>query len=171
MTCGFGSWAAGDIDCQTEGDVQLRFLALGIAALIGGCVSSGPVGTEILTGSVKTGSARLVIYRTSALGLAVQPDYMVDGQRVAGSQPSGFVVCDLRPGKHEVSVANMALNVNLFGGTDKVTLNLRAGTTTFLHAQPQPGLTVGIITLSQVVESQGRSDTASLHKIEGTCPT
>jgi hypothetical protein len=48
---------------------------------------------------------------------------------------------------------------------------LKPGTTTFVHAQPQMGLTVGIITLSHVAEQQGRSDTASLHKLEAACPT
>jgi hypothetical protein len=79
------------------------------------------------------------------------------------------VVCELPPGRHEVAVGNMSFNVNVFGGSDKATLDLRPGTTTYLHAQPQPGLTVGIVTLSEVSESQGRADTASLYKIESDC--
>lgn len=144
--------------------------AFAMATLLAGCASSGPTGTEVLTGSINPATARLVIYRTSPMGFAVQPDYMINGQRIAGSQPSGFVVCDVKPGTHEVTVNNLALNVNLFGGSDKATLDLKPGTTTFLHAQPQMGLTMGIITLSQVAEQQGRADTASLHKIEGACP-
>jgi hypothetical protein len=92
-----------------------------------------------------------------------------DGQKAGASTPNGFVVCDLRPGRHEVAVGNVPLNVNFFGGSDKATLNLKAGTTTHLHAQPQPGLTVGIITLSEVSENQGRADTASPYKTESTC--
>jgi hypothetical protein len=147
------------------------WFALAATALVAaGCASSGPLGSEVLTtGSLKPDAARLVIYRTSALGLAIQPDYLVDGQKVGSSQPNGFVVCNLAPGRHEISVGNMPLNVNLFGGSDKATLDLRPGTTTYLHAQPQMGLTVGIITLSEVTAAQGTSDTASLHKIESTC--
>jgi hypothetical protein len=85
------------------------------------------------------------------------------------SQPNGFVVCHLSPGRHDVAVNNLSLNVNLFGGSDKASLDLRPGTTTYLHAQPQFGLTVGIITLSEVSESQGQTDTTSLHKLESTC--
>ncbi len=144
--------------------------AIGLAVILAGCAGSGPLGNEVLTGSINPSTARLVIYRSSAMGFAVQPDYMINGQRMAGSQPNGFVVCDLPPGMHEVAVNNMALNVNLFGGSDKASLDMKPGTTTFLHAQPQPGLTLGIVTLSQVAEQQGRTDTASLHKIEGACP-
>ena len=62
------------------------------------------------------------------------------------------------------------LNQNLFGvGTDKVTVNVRPGTTTYFHAQVQHGLTAGALTLMQVAEAQGRADIANLHKIEGSC--
>ncbi len=149
---------------------RLAAISVVAAAAVTGCASSGPTGNEVLTGSINPASARVVIYRTSALGFAVQPDYMINGQRIAGSQPSGFIVCDLKPGTHEVAVNNTSFNVNLFGGADKATLDLKPGTTTYFHAQPQPGLTIGIITLSQVAEQQGRADTASLHKIEGACP-
>jgi hypothetical protein len=149
----------------------MRALVISIltGGLLVGCAASGPLGSEVLTGSIRKDSARLVIYRTSPLGFAVQPDYLVDGQKVGISTPNGFVVCELRPGKHEVAVGNATLNVNLFGGSDKASLTLTPGTTTYLHAQPQPGLTIGIITISQVAEAQGRSDTASLHKVDSTC--
>ena len=54
---------------------------------------------------------------------------------------------------------------------DKAIVDLQPGATTYLHAQPQPGLTIGIVTLSQVLESQGRADTANLHKIDSECKT
>ena len=110
--------------------------AVAAAAALAGCASSGPTGSEVLTGSINPASARLVVYRTSALGFAVQPDYMINGQRVAGSQPSGFIVCDLKPGRHEVAVNNTSFNINLFGGSDKAMLDLKPGSTTHLHAQP-----------------------------------
>jgi hypothetical protein len=123
-----------------------------------------------LTGSIAPSTSRLVIYRTSALGLAVQPDYIVDGQSVGNSQPNGFVVCELPAGRHEVAVGNMPINIQLFGGgSPKVEVTLRPGATTYLYAQPQLGLTIGLVTLSEVTENQGRSDTAGLHKVESRC--
>jgi hypothetical protein len=141
-----------------------------MAALLTGC-ASGPTGGEALTDNVRSSAARLVIYRASAVGFAVQPDYVVDGRVIAGSQPAGFVACDLAPGHHEVAVANMPLSSNLFGhGSEKVSLDLRAGSTAYLSAEPQMGLvTPGQITLLQVTENQGRTDVASLHQTKGVC--
>ncbi len=147
----------------------LSLPAIAATLALSGCASSGPLGSEVLTGSIRQDSARLVIYRTSALGMAIQPDYLVNGQKVGISTPNGFVVCDIQPGKVDVAIANASFNVNLFGGSDKATVNVTPGTTAYFSATPQPGLTIGIITLSQVTEAQGKADTAALHKIESTC--
>ncbi|UWU85194.1 DUF2846 domain-containing protein [Bradyrhizobium yuanmingense] len=124
-----------------------------------------------MTENVKANTARLVIYRSSALGFAIQPNYAVDGNVVGGSQAAGFVACELPPGRHEVAVNNLPLSTNLFGqGSEKVSLDLRAGSTTYLSAQPQVGIiTPGAITLVQVTESQGRADVASLHQSNSSC--
>jgi hypothetical protein len=105
------------------------------------------------------------------MGFAVQPSYSVDGKVIASSQPAGFVVCELPPGPHEVAVANLPLSTNLFGhGSEKVTVDLRPGSTTYLSADPQMGIvTPGQITLIQVTENQGRSDVATLHQTTSTC--
>jgi hypothetical protein len=141
----------------------------GVCLLLAGCASGGPLGKEVLTAGIAPKKSRLVVYRTSILGFAVQPDYVVNGKAVAPSQPEGFVVCNLDPGKHEVSVGNFELNVNFGGGSDRASVTLRPGQTTYLKAEPQPGLTVGVITLSEVTESQGQADTANLHKLDGAC--
>jgi len=98
-----------------------------VAALcLAGC-ASGPMGSTALTDNVKANNARLVVYRSSALGFAIQPSYSVDGRSVGGSQAAGFVACDLPPGRHEVAVNNLPLSSNLFGqGSEKVSLDLRA---------------------------------------------
>src|ERR1700730_16277311 len=146
------------------------YLAIFVAAaFLAGC-ASGPTGGEILTGSVRSSAARLVIYRTSAMGFAVQPSYVVDGRVIAGSQPAGFVVCDLPPGRHEVAVANLPLSNNLFGrGSEKMTVDLRPGSTAYLSADPQMGIVAGQITLMQVTENQGSSDVANLHQTTSAC--
>jgi len=99
------------------------------------------------------------------------PDYVVDGKTVAGSQPNGFVVCHLPPGRHEVSVSNLPFSNNFFGdGAESMTINLRPGIETYIAASPQMGVfTPGKITLKEVSETQGRADTASLHQIGATC--
>jgi hypothetical protein len=137
--------------------------------LLSGCATGGPTGNEVLAGNLSPKKSRLVIYRTSPLGLAVQPQYSIDGKAVGSSTPEGFVVCHFNPGAHQVAVSNFELNVNLGGGADKVSVTLRPGQTTYLKAEPQLGLTIGVITLSEVTENQGKADTASLHKLESSC--
>jgi hypothetical protein len=136
-----------------------------------GCAYGGPTGSEVLTASAKSNAARLVIYRSASMGLAVQPYYLDDGKPMAVSQPGGFVLCDLPPGHHEVAVDNMPISNNFFGsGSEKVTVDIHAGTTTYLSASPQMGVfTPGQITLVMVTEGQARSDIASLHQSNNSC--
>jgi hypothetical protein len=138
--------------------------------LLAGCATTGPLGSEFLNASAKSNMARVVIYRISALGVAIQPDYLIDGKAVAASAPGGFVACDLQPGRHEIAVGNLAISNNLFGGgSEKMSLDLRAGSMTYLSASPQMGLVAGQITLTNVTEVQGRADIASLHQMQGSC--
>lgn len=142
---------------------------IAFAALLSGCATSGPMGRDVLSAQMAPQKSRVVIYRSSAMGFAVQPDYALNGKAVAASQPNGFVVCNVEPGTHELSVGNIELNVNFGGGSDKARVNLRPGQTAYFKAEPQMGLTIGVITLSEVTENQGRADTASLHKLESAC--
>ena len=110
------------------------------------------------------------MYRISPIGLAIQPDYTIDGKAVAASQPSGFIVCDVSPGEHTVAVANIAGDQSIFNaGSEKAEVSVAPGQTAYFLAQPQMGLVVGYLTVAQVSETQGRKDTASLSKIEGRC--
>ena len=161
--------------CVCLGGVRMRrssvgvFLIAVIGSAVAGC-ATGPVGTEVLARGPKPGMARLVIYRDTASGLIVQPDYAVDGRKVGSSQPASFIVCELRPGQHSVSVGNFPLSVSIGPGTDTVTARLSPGTTTYLHAQPRLGImTPGTTGLTQVAESQGRAATASLSRSESSC--
>jgi hypothetical protein len=88
------------------------------------------MGSEVLARGLKPGMARLVIYRDAVSGLIVQPDYAIDGRKVGSSQPASFIVCELRPGQHTVSVGNFPLSVSIGPGTDTVTVRLRPGATT-----------------------------------------
>jgi len=63
------------------------------------------------------------------------------------------------------------LSSNLFGhGSERVSVDLRSGSTAYLSAEPQRGIvTPGQITLIQMTENQGRADVASLHQTKGAC--
>lgn len=146
-------------------------IAIGLASLLMGCASGGPSGREVLTGSIAPSQSRLVMYRPSPLGFAIQPPYTINGKTIAASQPGGFVVCHLPPGKHTVRVANIAGDANLtFSGSETAVVTLQPGRTTYLRAEPRLGVVIGAITITQVTEGQGQTDTAELSKIQGTCP-
>jgi hypothetical protein len=148
-----------------------RQLAIGVATLIlAGCASGGPSGKDVLTASVAPQKARIVLYRTTVLGFAVQPQYLVNGMPVAPAQPSGFFVCDLAPGTHSIAADNPSFNVNFGGGSDKVQVGINPGETKFVRADIQMGLTVGVVTLTEVTAATGRAETQTLSQQAGGCP-
>ena len=134
-----------------------KFCAAAIClTLLAGCATSGPTGSEILTGAIPTKSARLVIYRSSALGVAIQPDYVVDGKTVASSQPNGFVLCHLPPGRHEVSISNLPFSNNFFGdGAESMTIHLQRGIGTYIAATPNGRIHAGKSRLRKYLKPKG----------------
>lgn len=148
---------------------KLVLLSMITVSLVG-CASGGPTGKEVLTGSIAPSKARIVMYRTSPLGLALQPDYTINGKAIAAAKPSGFIVCNVNPGTHNLSVANAGGDQTFYdAGTQNAKVTVNAGETAYLLAEPKLGLVVGFLTLTQVGKTQGIQDTASLSKIEGQC--
>jgi hypothetical protein len=143
-------------------------MVLVAATMLTAC-AAGPTGSEMLKAGLKPGSARLVIYRNNLVGLLIQPDYVVDGRKAGTAQPGAFVMCDLSPGKHSVSVSNIPIALPLSNAPDAITVTLRAGSTTYLRGDPQMGIVAGTITLTHVADAQGRADVASLTRIETDC--
>lgn len=144
-------------------------MAVAMACALAGCASGGPSGREVLTSSITPNMARVVIYRPSVVGFAVQPNYLVDGKAVAASAPQGFIVCNMAPGAHQLAVDNTQFNVSFGSGSDQAKLDLKPGETAYYKAEIQMGLTVGHVTLTQVTEAQGKADTAELSKITASC--
>ena len=141
------------------------------AFLLAACASGGPSGKHVLSASISPSKARIVMYRLSPIGFAIQPDYTINGKAIAPSQPSGFIVCEVKPGTHSVAVANVAGDQSIFSaGSERAQVRVGAGQTAYFLAQPQMGVVIGFLTISQVSKVQGRKDTASLSKISGSCP-
>jgi Protein of unknown function (DUF2846) len=144
------------------------FVATALA--LAGCASSGPLGSAALSAGPAPSTGRLVIYRTAIVGMALQPEYTLNGKTIGVSQSQGFVMCDLKPGKYEVTTPNPDINVNLGGGSNKVSVDLRAGATSYVEASASMGLIVGVITLANASDERGRSETQSLHLTQSSCP-
>jgi hypothetical protein len=148
--------------------MRSRVTVVATAMMVAAC-ATGPTGSEVLNAGVKPGTARLVMYRSNPVGLLIQPDYVVDGRKAGTAQPSAFVMCDLAPGKHSISVSNIPIALPLSNAPDAITVSLRAGTTTYVRADPQMGIVAGTITLTHVADGQGRADVTSLSRIDTDC--
>ena len=103
----------------------IRLPGLAPLVLLGGCASSGALGSAALSAGPPTNTGRLVVYRTAFAGFALQPDYTLNGVKIGVSQAKGFVMCDLKPGKYELSTPNPSINVKLGGGTTKLGVDVQ----------------------------------------------
>lgn len=109
--------------------LPLSFLAL---FLLVGC-ASGPTYQEHASSMqpVSAEKGRIYMYRTSALGTAVQPEVRVDGNTAGKAKPKGFFYVDLEPGTHVISASTEAernLNLTLDANEEKyVRLEIKMG--------------------------------------------
>lgn len=80
-------------------------LILALAALIGGCATSGPKVAELPATKMAppAGEGRIYIYRTALYGAAVQPEVKVNGVVVGRAVPNGFFYVDRKPGNYEIT--------------------------------------------------------------------
>ncbi len=85
-----------------KNSIKLLFLLVA-AALSPGC-ASGPVFSEVSKSFVapKPDEGRIFVYRTSALGAAVQPSVMLNGKDVGSAVPHGFFYVDRPGGSYEI---------------------------------------------------------------------
>lgn len=84
---------------------RLTNLATGLLTLIflAGC-ASGPKYAEVADSftTLDPAQGRIYIYRTTALGAAVQPQVLLDGAVVGKAVPKGFFFVDVEPGDHRI---------------------------------------------------------------------
>ena len=73
-------------------------------ALFMGC-ASGPKYSQVsnMIPPVGPEQGRIFFYRASALGAAVQPSVMLNGETIGTAQPDGFFYVDRPPGNYQVS--------------------------------------------------------------------
>ena len=108
------------------------FLPLFATAFVAGC-ASGPSFQEQAAQMQPVGGekGRIYLYRKSALGAAVQPKILINGDEVGKAKPKGFFYVDLAPGTYDISASTEAernLNVTLDAGEEKyVRLEIKMG--------------------------------------------
>ena len=113
--------------------MKFRNLLLGLVFFgLAGC-ASGPTYEEYKSNMqpVSPDNGRIYVYRTSALGAAIQPKVRLDGDPVGKAVPKGFFYLDLPPGDYTISAsteAERSLSLNLGAGEEKyVRLEIKMG--------------------------------------------
>src|SRR5690242_17447143 len=83
-----------------------RYCLIGLAALLAGC-ATGPKYAQVRNTipALSPEQGRIFIYRTTALGAAVQPDVKLNGEKVGSAKPKGFFYVDRPPGSYQISTS------------------------------------------------------------------
>jgi hypothetical protein len=79
---------------------------IAIVAIVSGC-ATGPKYAQIRNTipALSPDQGRIFIYRTTALGAAVQPDVNLNGTKVGDAKPKGFFYVDKPPGDYQISTS------------------------------------------------------------------
>jgi hypothetical protein len=119
---------------------------LAMILIVAGCATSGPKYLEMVPNMTKLSPdmGRIYIYRTTALGAAIQPDVKVNGEVVGSAQPKGFFYADRTSGTYEIMTSTEV--------DRKLTLTLDKGEVRFVRLNISMGFFVGHV-YPELVES------------------
>jgi len=134
---------------------RVLFAAVLVVLAFTGC-ASGPKYAEVrpTLASPAPSQGRIIFYRPSALGAAVQPDIKLNGQKVGTAKPHGFYFVDRAPGNYEVTAATET--------EKKLTFTLEPRQERFVRLKIQMGLMVGRIVPELVDRSEAESELKDL---------
>ena len=79
---------------------------IAVVAVLSGC-ATGPKYAEVRNTipTLSPEQGRIFIYRTTAIGAAVQPAVKLNGENVGSAKPKGFFYVDRPPGNYEISTS------------------------------------------------------------------
>jgi len=134
---------------------RVLFAAVLVVLAFTGC-ASGPKYAEVrpTLASPAPSQGRIIFYRPSAFGAAVQPDIKLNGQKVGTAKPHGFYFVDRAPGSYEVTAATET--------EKKLTFTLEPRQERFVRLKIQMGLMVGRIIPELVDKSEAESELKDL---------
>jgi hypothetical protein len=124
---------------------------IGVVAVLSGCATGpkyGEVRNTIPTLNPEQG--RLFIYRTTAVGAAVQPDVKLNGEKVGTAKPKGFFYVDRPPGDYQVSTSTEVKRT--------LSLKLEKAETRYVKLSMAIGFFVGHCYPELVEAEQGEKD-------------
>ena len=136
-----------------------KLLAAGIVLLVLAACASGPQFSQMQADlrAVSADQGRIFIYRSTALGAAIQPSVKVNGDVVGSAVPRGFFYVDRPPGDYEITTTTEV--------TRTLSLKLEAGQTRYVRLGASFGFFVGHIYPELVDDAVGASEIQDLHYI------
>jgi hypothetical protein len=128
---------------------------------LGGCATSGIRYAEMSSATAPRlagGMGRIYFYRNGMpIGLAVQPDIKLNGEKVGNAVPNGFFFVDRPAGKYEITATTET--------EEKVTVTLRAGETQYVQFYITPGILLPHANLNPVTREKAEQEMAELHQV------
>lgn len=139
----------------------LKWIAKAVTVCVFGLVlaacASGPKYSEMQSAipNLTANTGRIYIYRTTAVGFAVQPDVKINGEVVGSAAPDGFFYVDRPPGNYTITTSTEV--------SRSLTLTLDSGQTRYVKLDISMGFFVGHVYPELVDDATGDKDIASLH--------
>ena len=129
------------------------------ALLLSSC-ASGPGFAEAQASLPKLAAnqGRVFVYRTTALGAAVQPMIMINGKEAGRAKARGFVYMDVAPGAHNVQVKTEV--------TRNVTVNVAPGQSSYVRLDISMGFAMARFTPVNVSPATAAGEIAKCKKVE-----
>lgn len=100
--------------------------------------------------AIPKGHGRVLVYRTSVIGMAIKPEVKIDGNVVGTSVAKGFLYSDQKPGSHTVSIKTEA--------TKEGSVSVKSGELSFVRSNIGMGVLAARITPEQVDKATGESE-------------
>jgi hypothetical protein len=124
--------------------------------LLAGC-ASGPTYSQLQSSATQLApnTGRIYIYRTSALGAAIQPSVKVDGMVVGDAVPQGYFYIDRPPGNYMISTETEVDRI--------VSLTLEPGQIRYVRLDPSFGFVVGHISPILVDTAKAQDEIKDCH--------
>ncbi|MEO1468815.1 MAG: DUF2846 domain-containing protein [Pseudomonadota bacterium] len=128
---------------------------LALPLMLGACASGEEFASiEATIPPAAPEASRVFFYRDQLIGAAVQPTIFVDQNAVGSCEPDGVFYVDLPPGRYVASVTTEV--------TRELTLELEAGSETFVRCYVSLGILIGRAYLSPMGPIEARKDIAEL---------
>ncbi len=137
---------------------QIIFLGI-VGLLILSCATSGPKYSEMADSipPLSNENGRVYIYRTSALGAAIQPAVEMDGKVVGKAVPRGFFYVDCTPGNHRIETSTEVER--------QLTFHIGEGQTRYVRLNVSLGFFVGHVYPDLIEQEEAVSEIGGCHYI------